>query len=623
MDIYISGKRTRVDPNDPMDQGGEAYIYKLPQNQILKLYKGPKDPEFKGMKVEQQAAKLKLQEYQHKLPSFPQNLPPQVIRPNKLATNKKGEIVGYTMDFVKNSEVLMKYGQKKFRHLEKISNNQIGHIFQNLYNTVSQIHSAGAIIGDFNDLNIMVQDDNIFIIDADSFQFGKFMCHTFTTKFADPMLCQLDSNKIPFLAKTYVNDSDWYAFNIMLMQSLLLVDPYGGIYRPKNKKNQIGISARPTNRITVFHPDVQYPKPALHYDNLPDELLQHFHNVFISDHRGQFPINILENLDWKICTDCGNYHARSVCPKCSKATPISVVSVTQIRGNVIATRIHSGSQILHACVETGKLRWIYYDDNSFLREDKSLITKGDVNHKMRFRICGEKSYIAQEGQLIEFQPDQEIKVSTVDTYGNLSMFDTNKETKSWIYNGQLHYDGPYGPEYIGNVLQNQTLFWLGSKFGFGIWRASNISNAFIFRNHKSSINDNINIPSIRGQLLDCICYFTDHAVWFLTSTKEKSQIINKCFLIDAKGNILASEEAVENDGSWLGSIRGKCVAGDFMLAATDNGIIKIKYQNSRLIQTEEFPDTEPFVDSATHLFVGKHALYSVRSKEIYELKLTK
>ncbi len=59
----------------------------------------------------------------------------------------------------------------------------------------------------------------------------------------------------------------------MLMQSLLFVGPYGGVYRPTDKKKTVLHDARPLKRITVFDPEVRYPKPARPYNMLPDDLL--------------------------------------------------------------------------------------------------------------------------------------------------------------------------------------------------------------------------------------------------------------------------------------------------------------------------------------------------------------
>ena len=39
----------------------------------------------------------------------------------------------------------------------------------------------------------------------------------------------------PVLGRPYAAGSDWYAFAVMVMQSLVCVGPYGGVYRPADK----------------------------------------------------------------------------------------------------------------------------------------------------------------------------------------------------------------------------------------------------------------------------------------------------------------------------------------------------------------------------------------------------
>lgn len=115
------------------------------------------------------------------------------------------------------------------------------------------------------------------------------------------------------------------------LESLLIgsdgfVDPYGGIYKPKASSQRILPGARSLHRITIFHPDVHYPKPAIPYWVLPDELLHHFQQVFEQDRRGVFPKSLLDNLRWTHCPTCGQEHARSVCPLCQAISvgPIAV-----------------------------------------------------------------------------------------------------------------------------------------------------------------------------------------------------------------------------------------------------------------------------------------------------------
>ena len=47
-------------------------------------------------------------------------------------------------------------------------------IFKDLRRTVEQIHRANVVIGDFKDLNVLVENAEAYIIDSDSFNSGRF-----------------------------------------------------------------------------------------------------------------------------------------------------------------------------------------------------------------------------------------------------------------------------------------------------------------------------------------------------------------------------------------------------------------------------------------------------------------
>ncbi|MFH1192267.1 MAG: hypothetical protein V1655_02210 [bacterium] len=615
MDIFINGRQVQVN-GKVIGKGGEADIYDLGHGQALKIFKPPEHPDFLT-DLEREGARLRIMEHQQKLPSFPKNLPKKVIAPLEIATDGRGKIIGYTMQFVHGAELLLRYGEKNFRQAG-IPNEAVNNIFTDLYGVVSFLHQANIVIGDFNNLNVLVKGSEISIIDTDSFQFGRFLCKMFTLKFLDPKLSSPDQL---VLTRPYKSESDWYAFAIMLMESLLFTGPYGGIYIPKDRSKQVPQDKRPLKRITVFNTEVRYPKPAVHYKVLPDDLLHYFFEVFEKDLREKFPVALIQNLQWIKCEQCGTEHARNICPVCVQKAPAAIKSVTVIRGKVSATRFFKTSgQIIFATVQNNKLQWLYHENREFKREDGQVVTCGNLNPSMRFRIQTASTLIAQNDKLLIFSLERNPETLAVDCYGNLPIFDANETSRYWIYGGQLLRNGRYGHEYVGDVLQGQTLFWTGPSFGFGFYRAGNISVAFIFNEGVRGINDDIKI-TFRGQIIDSTCFFTKHYVWFLVSIQYQGRTVNRCYLITEKGGVLAEAEGEHGDETWLGNIRGKCAVGNFFLSATDAGIERIEIDNGKLVKVREFPDTEPFINSGSHLFAGNDGLYVVDGKTISVLKI--
>ncbi len=379
MNVYVKGKKINLKPSQVIGKGGEAEVYQFGKDQALKLFKSSNHPDYKQSPQQQQAAQARLAQHQHKLPQFPTQVPSRVIQPQNLVTDLSGNnILGYTMQLLTDAEVLRKYSQRSFRQVG-ISGQTVVQIFQDLHQTVAQLHLAQVVIGDFNDLNVLVKANQAYLIDADSFQYGSFPCPVFTARFLDPLLCDPQGNQLS-LSKPYSRDSDWYAFNVMLMQCLLLVSPYGGVYRPQDASRRIPQDARPLKRITVFHPEVKYPKPAIPYQVLPDELLHHFSQVFEQDLRQEFPLNLLNNLHWQTCSNCGREYARSSCPDC-----VTIVPVTVVQGKVTAQPIFTTSGvILVAQYADSSLRWLYYEQGNYKREDDSHGLNGDLYPYMRF-----------------------------------------------------------------------------------------------------------------------------------------------------------------------------------------------------------------------------------------------
>ncbi|HIK08771.1 MAG TPA: hypothetical protein IGS52_00635 [Oscillatoriaceae cyanobacterium M33_DOE_052] len=619
LEVYIKGKKIRIKPSQSIGKGGEADVYDIGKGQALKIFKQPDHPDYQNLPAAQAAAADRLEEQQFKLRLFPGNLPDRVVQPQELATDIiESQILGYTMQLIAGAELLLKYSDRTFRQTSGITAQTVVQIFQDLHQTVQTIHQTGAIIGDFKDLNILVKNRQAYIIDADSFQLPAFPCRVFTPRFIDPLLCQKNTSQL-ILAQTYNPESDWYAFALMLMQCLLFVHPYGGVYKPKNLNQQIPHDARPLHRITIFHPEVKYPKPALPYKILPDELLDYFHHLLHQDSRGQFPPHLLHNLSWRKCPLCGQEHARTTCPICTQTIPISTPALTVVRGNVTATRIFATEGIiLSATIQAGKLRWLYHHRGEFQREDHQTVFSGNLDPQLQIRLQGKSTIIAKPGQLITLKPGETAQKNALDIQ---PAFDANQYHHYWIDGGQLLRDGTLGAEYIGDVLPGQTRFWVGETFGFGFYRAGTLSVAFVFHSRRSGIKDSVKLPPFSGQIIDVNCTFTSERCWFFCTSEASGQTLHFCTVIRDDGTIEATTMAKTGDSSWLSNWRGSCAVGNFLFVPTDEGIYRIEVQNGNIVKTKEFPDTEPFIDANTQLFAGSRELYAVKYREIIALQI--
>ncbi len=618
-EFQLGNKTLILRPTDVVGKGGEADVY-LKGSEAYKIFKLPTHPDLAGSPGEQQAAKERLDEHQKKLLAFPKNLPSHVVVPEELVRDKRGLVAGYRMRFLDNAEVLLRYGERSFRD-QGIDDQNVVKILADLHRTVSGLHQRRVVIGDFNDLNVLVRGTEAFIIDADSMQFGNFPARMFTAKFVDPLLCDPSASNVR-MARPHTSDSDWYAFLVMLMQSLLFVGPYGGVYRPKDHKKQVPHDVRPLKRITVFNPEVRYPRPARPYSILPDTLLHYFEEVFEKDKRGVPPLPLIEGLRFTTCSQCGMLHMRHACPSCVGATPVVVKEVHT--GKVHAEKVfEADGVILYASMQGGVLRYLYHEGGAYKREGGKVVVEGPLESNIRFRIKGEDSLLARNGSCLVFS-QRGVETITVDSLGLLPLVDANEDSIFFASGGALQRTGDLGvlyPERIGDILAGQTLFWSGETLGFGFYRAAELSNFFVFRGAHRGINDSVKIPPIRGQLVDSTCYFSTDRIWFFTATQEEGKTINRAYLLDENGTLLGFAEARADDGSWLETIRGKCAAKDFLLAPTDEGVVRVRLSGGTLVPDKEYRETSRFVDAASQLFLGNEGLQVIRRNSIWRLSL--
>jgi hypothetical protein len=132
----------------------------------------------------------------------------------------------------------------------------------------------------------------------------------------------------------------------------------------------------------------------------------------------------------------------------------------------------------------------------------------------------------------------------------------------------------------------------------------------------------MDLPLPPGQLVDVACCLSNEVAWFFATIKTGPEIRNHCLVFNSFGQLQGQTSAVTGDGSWLGEVRGKCAVGPHkLLAPTDDGIVQVVCENQQVGVAKTFPDSEPFVDSHSQLFVTKEGLAVVGQQSISILKL--
>ncbi len=336
--VWIDGERVDLAAAALIGQGGEAEIYDLCDGRVVKWWKPADHPDFAGQPVAQAAAERRLAEAPAKLRALPAGLPASVVAPNGLALagKRSTRVVGFTMPRVTGT-ALLSYGEPRWRRDHPIDGAELISALLALHDAIAALHRADVVIGDCNDLNVLVdltaspsgdaavrgQAPNVgrarvHLIDVDSYQLAGFPCSMFSERLLDPRLC--DGELVP--SRPHDRDSDWFAFAAMAFRTLLGLGPWGGVY-PRCPP-----AARALRRISALHADVVYPRAARPLASLPDALLAVFRDVFERDVRGEFPRTLLASLWLRRCTQCGDEHARDTCPSCRHRAPAPPVSVS-------------------------------------------------------------------------------------------------------------------------------------------------------------------------------------------------------------------------------------------------------------------------------------------------------
>ncbi len=136
------------------------------------------------------------------------------------------------------------------------------------------------------------------------------------------------------------------------------------------------------------------------------------------------------------------------------------------------------------------------------------------------------------------------------------------------------------------------------------------------------MNDNITLPPIAGKVIESNVYFSQTYIWYFILVQELGIQKVHTYLIDSKtGTLIATAVGQANDGSWIGSTKGKLASGNFLLSPSDDGIVRIEANGGTLHVAKKFPDTYDIVDCHTNLFPGKTGLSIISSQEIWQVSI--
>jgi hypothetical protein len=357
---HIDGERVDLASLPLLGQGGEAEVYDLGDGRVLKWWKPPQHPDYDGLPAAQDAAKKRIAEAATKLRALPGGLPASVIAPSTLALVKNA-VVGYVMPKIAGT-ALANLGEPKWRRDNPVPGADVVGTLLALHDAITGLHARGVVVGDFNDLNVLVEPSarRVHMIDVDSYQFGGFACPMFSERFVDPRLC--DQQLMP--SRPHDEASDWFAFATMAFRSLLGVGPWGGVHQPADPTLRVAPTMRAMRRVSVLAKDIVYPRAAKSLGILPDDLRELFLRIFERDQRGVFPRVELERLRLRACAQCGEEHARVRCPQCAA---IAQLPPSVVHGRLTLMPIAAGGVVFATTEVTRTSTRVWLDGGALMR----------------------------------------------------------------------------------------------------------------------------------------------------------------------------------------------------------------------------------------------------------------
>ena len=273
MKVFVQGSGTAIDltQKDYLAQGGEGTVF-VKGKTAYKIYHDPK----KMLPMGKVAELVKITD-------------PTVIRPQSVLLDAKGIAVGYTMPYIDGGYPLCQLFPRSFREREGVTPQLMADLVAKLRKSVDNIHQAGILVVDLNEMNFLVPQtfDNVFCIDADSYQTISYPATAIMDSIRDWTVHHNQWSEL----------SDWYSFAVLSFQMFTGIHPFRGKYHGPNLDFRGKIASDDPNdafavtrrrmlgNISVMHPEVGIPTSAYPLTAIPPEYQKWFDEVFVKGNR--------------------------------------------------------------------------------------------------------------------------------------------------------------------------------------------------------------------------------------------------------------------------------------------------------------------------------------------------
>ena len=196
-----------------------------------------------------------------------------VIKPERVLTDAKtGNPVGYTMRFVKDALPLCQVFPRAFREREGLDHPQMLALVQRFRALVEDVHRAGVLLVDLNEMNFLVDRAfrEVYGIDVDSYQTRSYRATALMPSVRDYTVKNNDFTEM----------SDWFSFGCVAFQMLVGIHPFKGKHPTLH-----GLDERMQAGVSVLDPSVSLPRVVYPFTVIPPGYMAWFRAMFVGGQR--------------------------------------------------------------------------------------------------------------------------------------------------------------------------------------------------------------------------------------------------------------------------------------------------------------------------------------------------
>lgn len=619
--IGDSGRRVTLNENTVLKSGGEAIIHKDPDH-----------PNSKAIKIYHEPDKDRGEKLNAFLQKFQFSSCSNVIAPLYPAKSLAGDCIGFQMRQLNARYRILNllFKSQSFREDYGFTTKVKADLFLQIgVELKDEIHNQGLIAGDLNSANIMIHDaqHTAAWIDVDSMQFGNYPCCGGTSLYLHPALYGIDLSRKPIFKKEY----DWWSYTVLLCQALL-----NGIHPFKSGLHQQWKSpeSRAANGATFFDSDVKYPEKGLPPEILTDELIEIIVKILKRQNQEPFPLQALKEYSGMLirCNSCGVWYpaGRPNCPSCTQITMLDMAMAAKVAGFNVIDLIITQGRILHYQTDGDTIYCIVEENGNvvlYKKEPNRNTVRFDLNITAKpgarygifsglLVICADPAEDEPKLFVVDIKtgiPKPFKQLTTMTFSGGQAVFSFSKRflyriAGRTVLCGERFGDVELVERQVMQVFEGQTWFTVApdmeKEFVIGFHRQFTALNWFLLKGDaegRQFTRLDLDVPQLdKGESLkDLSVRFSSSILIMRKTTKRGNEIVHLDIVSADDGKVVQSAILNVSDATQWDNIHGKVFWKNFVMHATDNGIIKEDLRNhtaDQLLLTAKYVSGYDLID---------------------------